>query len=52
MVITANLGFPRMGIQRELKTALEAHWRGDDPGGDNLARVSAELRGRHWRLQA
>ena len=29
MITTANLGFPRMGADRELKWALEQHWRGD-----------------------
>ncbi len=29
MVITHNLGFPRIGKQRELKFALESYWRGE-----------------------
>lgn len=49
---TANLGFPRMGAQRELKWALERYWRDDDPDGAELRRTAAELRERHWRLQA
>ena len=28
-ILTHTLGFPRMGAQRELKTALERHWRGE-----------------------
>ena len=34
MTIAANLGFPRIGPKRELKTALEAFWSGrlDEPG--------------------
>jgi 5-methyltetrahydropteroyltriglutamate--homocysteine methyltransferase len=51
MVVTANLGFPRMGADRELKRALEGHWRGDDPDGHVLLSTAAELRSRHWRLQ-
>ena len=28
MTIAANLGYPRIGPKRELKTALEAFWAG------------------------
>lgn len=28
MAISSNLGFPRMGVHRELKKALEAYWLG------------------------
>ena len=50
MVTAANLGFPRIGAKRELKTALEAHWRGDlDAAG--LQSVAADLRAAHWRWQ-
>ncbi|HEX7132977.1 MAG TPA: 5-methyltetrahydropteroyltriglutamate--homocysteine S-methyltransferase [Iamia sp.] len=49
--VTANLGFPRMGVARELKRALERGWRGDDPGAVELTRTAAELRARHWALQ-
>ena len=28
MVLATNLGFPRVGLKRELKTALEAYWSG------------------------
>jgi 5-methyltetrahydropteroyltriglutamate--homocysteine methyltransferase len=50
MVLTANLGFPRIGADRELKRALERHWRGD-LDRDGLQAVARELRARHWRLQ-
>lgn len=44
------LGFPRIGAQRELKTALEAYWRGElDEAG--LRAVGCELRLRHWVQQ-
>ena len=34
MITTHNLGFPRIGAQRELKWANESYWRGcDNPGG-------------------
>jgi 5-methyltetrahydropteroyltriglutamate--homocysteine methyltransferase len=50
MVLTANLGFPRVGADRELKRALERHWRGDIDK-DELQAVAREVRARHWRLQ-
>jgi len=50
MVKIHNLGFPRIGADRELKKALEAHWKGTLPAG-GLERVGAELRRRHWGLQ-
>ena len=44
------LGFPRIGARRELKTAVEAHWKGQlDEAG--LRAVGRELRNRHWALQ-
>src|SRR5260370_7744773 len=45
----SNLGFPRMGKQRELKFALEKYWRGEL---DEAALLSAAqgLRADHWRL--
>jgi len=51
MIKTHNLGFPRLGENRELKFALERYWRGeiDQPALDGIA---AEIRQRHWRLQA
>ncbi len=51
MTITHNLGFPRIGVQRELKRALEAYWSGAQSGQD-LENVGRELRARHWKLQA
>ncbi|MET0616633.1 MAG: 5-methyltetrahydropteroyltriglutamate--homocysteine S-methyltransferase, partial [Luteibacter sp.] len=42
-------GFPRIGRRRELKRALESHWKGDTPAADLLA-VARGLRERHWRL--
>jgi 5-methyltetrahydropteroyltriglutamate--homocysteine methyltransferase len=47
---TANLGFPRMGVARELKFALEAFWRGERTE-DELQTTARALRSRHWRLQ-
>ncbi len=50
MTLTTNLGFPRIGARRELKQALEAHWRGELPA-TQLLDTARELRARHWRLQ-
>ncbi|REE90746.1 5-methyltetrahydropteroyltriglutamate--homocysteine S-methyltransferase [Cupriavidus plantarum] len=45
-----NLGFPRIGAKRELKFALESYWKGES-SRDDLKRVGAELRQRHWNDQ-
>ena len=50
MIRTHTLGFPRMGAQRELKFALERHWRGEIDAAA-LEAVGAQLRERHWALQ-
>src|SRR3982751_3881303 len=50
-VQTHTLGFPRMGARRELKFALEKHWRGDMDAAA-LEAVGTELRERHWAVQA
>ena len=50
MIRTHILGFPRIGAQRELKFALERHWRGEI-GADALEATGRELRRRHWALQ-
>ncbi|MEZ2346105.1 5-methyltetrahydropteroyltriglutamate--homocysteine S-methyltransferase [Terriglobus sp. RCC_193] len=47
---TANLGFPRMGRQRELKFALEGFWAGKRTEAE-LLDTAASLRAEHWRLQ-
>ncbi|MGR8997894.1 MAG: 5-methyltetrahydropteroyltriglutamate--homocysteine S-methyltransferase, partial [Gammaproteobacteria bacterium] len=46
-----NLGFPRLGENRELKFALERYWRGEIDQTD-LQAAAAELRQHHWQLQA
>ncbi|HEY0201302.1 MAG TPA: 5-methyltetrahydropteroyltriglutamate--homocysteine S-methyltransferase, partial [Burkholderiaceae bacterium] len=45
-----TLGFPRMGAQRELKFALEKHWRGEIDRAA-LEAAGAALRARHWQAQ-
>ncbi|PSF09121.1 5-methyltetrahydropteroyltriglutamate--homocysteine S-methyltransferase [Marinobacter halophilus] len=51
MVTTHNLGFPRIGGQRELKFALEDYWAGRQTEQE-LAITAADLRRRHWQQQA
>ena len=50
MVTTHNLGFPRIGAQRELKFGLERYWKGES-SRDELKALGAELRARHWNAQ-
>jgi len=50
MTIVTHLGFPRIGARRELKQALESHWRGDIDA-DTLRAQARLLRARHWQLQ-
>jgi 5-methyltetrahydropteroyltriglutamate--homocysteine methyltransferase len=50
MAISSNLGFPRMGVHRELKKALEAFWLGKI-NGEELLSVGQVLRANYWVLQ-
>ena len=47
---THTLGFPRIGAHRELKFALERHWRGESQP-EVLPQVAQDLRTRHWLAQ-
>jgi 5-methyltetrahydropteroyltriglutamate--homocysteine methyltransferase len=51
MVTAHNLGFPRIGAQRELKFGLEAYWQGRSTR-EQLQALGAQLRQRHWGLQS
>ena len=46
-----NLGFPRIGAQRELKFGQEKHWKGALSQAE-LEALGAELRRQNWRRQA
>ncbi len=50
MPIIHNLGFPRIGKQRELKFALESYWQGNT-AQDELELTGADLRAKHWQQQ-
>ncbi|MCC9608123.1 5-methyltetrahydropteroyltriglutamate--homocysteine S-methyltransferase [Blastopirellula sp. JC732] len=49
-MLSANLGFPRIGKDRELKKAVESYWSGATSEAQ-LLEVAAHLRAEHWRLQ-
>ncbi|HKU63857.1 MAG TPA: hypothetical protein VJQ06_02270, partial [Rhizomicrobium sp.] len=49
-ILSANLGFPRIGVRRELKAALESYWS-RATGAEALHAVAASLRARHWFAQ-
>lgn len=46
-----TLGFPRIGLDRELKKAQENYWAGKI-SQEELVTVGKELRARHWQQQA
>ena len=50
MAVLHNLGFPRIGAKRELKTALESFWIGEI-NEQQLLNGAATLRAGHWRDQ-
>ena len=50
MTTVTTLGFPRIGVKRELKTALERYWRGES-SAEALQDTARDLRHRHWQLQ-
>ncbi|MFT4718009.1 MAG: 5-methyltetrahydropteroyltriglutamate--homocysteine methyltransferase [Rickettsiales bacterium] len=50
MVKSANLGFSRVGLNRELKKAVEKYWK-KAITVDELQNVAKTLRKTHWELQ-
>jgi len=49
-ILNHTLGFPRIGLRRELKKALERYWAGDSTQ-QALLETGRELRARHWQQQ-
>ncbi|MDD4932487.1 MAG: 5-methyltetrahydropteroyltriglutamate--homocysteine S-methyltransferase [Methylacidiphilaceae bacterium] len=47
---THNLGYPRIGPNRELKRALESYWKGDS-SLDALLQTASDLRRQAWTRQ-
>lgn len=50
MTVSTNLGYPRIGTNRELKRALEGYWRGKKTQQE-LIETGKSLREQNWRLQ-
>ncbi len=50
MVLTSNLGYPRIGPKRELKFALENYWSGKSDI-ESLISVSETIQINNWSLQ-
>ena len=48
--VTHTLGFPRIGVKRELKHALERYWAGKC-SRQELLESGRALRERHWQWQ-
>ena len=49
-ILNHTLGFPRVGLRRELKKAQEGYWAGNITQAE-LLNVGRELRARHWQQQ-
>lgn len=49
-ILNHILGFPRVGLHRELKKAQESYWAGNATQEELLA-TGRELRARHWQQQ-
>ncbi len=50
MLNTANLGFPRIGANRDLKKAIESYWKKTSSAAD-LQKTAAEIRAKNWQTQ-
>ena len=50
MLQTANLGFPRICTNRELKKAVESYWKKTSSLAD-LQKAAAEIRAKNWQTQ-
>jgi 5-methyltetrahydropteroyltriglutamate--homocysteine methyltransferase len=50
MILTQNLGYPRIGGQRELKKVCESYWAGTT-GYKNVLQVGKNIRRENWELQ-
>jgi 5-methyltetrahydropteroyltriglutamate--homocysteine methyltransferase len=50
MTKTANLGFPRIGANRELKKAVESYWKKTSSAAD-LQKAASEIRAKNWQTQ-
>lgn len=51
MIQTANLGYPRIGLKRELKSALENFWKGEI-SQESLIETSTNIQISNWKKQS
>jgi len=51
LIETGNLGFPRIGLHRELKFALERFWSGEWTA-EQLEAAARQIRCSNWQMQA
>jgi 5-methyltetrahydropteroyltriglutamate--homocysteine methyltransferase len=51
MALKHNLGFPRVGMKRELKFALESYWKGE-LSRQELITLGKQLRAQNWSIQS
>jgi len=51
MLTTHNLGFPRIGDERQLKFALEKYWK-NEISQNSLQQTGKQLRHSHWQQQS
>ncbi len=49
-MLTQNLGYPRIGVNRDLKKITESYWKGDSSKKDLVESISA-LKISHWTKQ-
>ena len=50
MAASHSLGFPRIGVRRELKKVLESYWKGEI-NQTTLLEQGKQLRKAHWQMQ-
>ena len=49
-MLTHNLGYPRIGVERELKKVIESYWKGD-VDKEELVTITKKIRVKHWTKQ-
>ena len=49
-MLTQNLGYPRIGCQRELKKVCETYWA-DKTEYKNVLTVGKNIRRENWQIQ-
>ena len=49
-MLTHNLGYPRIGVERQLKKIVESYWKGEIDK-KKLIKSAEQLRVEHWIRQ-